>query len=489
MAIRSILYILFFSWSTSLFSQQLEWGSPQKVKQKSFYNQVLGESNGAVFLLRSKDSDFKQELVIERYKSNLSLEISIQLPLSVNGSVERVLLFPEQILVFISARNTATNKIDLLVQSMDLNFKIQGNPQVLCSIPQESFLEKRHIQVKPNAARSLFGIMYLSQNNKRESVLHLFAFDLRFQQKFGKQFGLGEEERSTVISAYDLSNTGESFLLIDFPKKEGGRNNDERKYFLYGYYPISDQMMEYDLEGTDSMRIEDLGMTLNNVSKTVAVSGLWSPLDKKATRGYFYRRISFQSGQVEFSNQQALNDAFFSSLSTAKLDRFDPDLNDFYIRKLISRSDGGLMLIAEKYVQTRQTYTYYVNNFPQTSTRVIYSFDEVIVLSIDPAGILQFHSVVKKNQSSVGDGGYYSSFITIPTLDQVHILFNTEGDEETDIGLQSISYRGQSENRILIKKSNTNASIIPGEYKLVSANSAIVCAIRDKRFTLMRISF
>jgi hypothetical protein len=180
---------------------------------------------------------------------------------------------------------------------------------------------------------------------------------------------------------------------------------------------------------------------------------------------------------------------FLNKLSSAKIEKFNPDLNDFYIRKIVPRSDGGLIVLAEKFFQTRQTYTYYVNNFPQTSTRIVYNFDETAIYSINPDGKIQFNEVIKKHQSSVGDGGYFSSIISIPTLDYIQVLYNNEGNEQTDITLYSMNYEGISQNKIVVKSSNTNAAIIPTEYKQISANSGIICAIRDKRFTLMRITF
>jgi hypothetical protein len=490
MSIPKLFSILFVLCSFQVHAQQIEWGNPQKLKQKNLYNQIIGESGGSIFLLRGKDQDFRQDLIIEKYKNTLALDVSIPLPLSVNGSIERVLLMNDELFIFISAKNTLNNQIDLLVQKLDLNFKPLGNPQVLCSMSNKSFLEKRNIQIKPNANKSSFGIMFISLCADDKGILNLYQYDLKLQQKFGKQFNLGEDEKGIFISAFDLSNSGETFIMIDYPLKNyKGERDDPRKFFLYVYYPTTDKILEYDLLGKDSFFIEELGMCLNNYNQTISVTGLYSENAKIETKGYFYRRYNFISSNLEHSYSGLFDVSFLNKLSSAKIEKFDPDLNDFYIRKIVPRSDGGLVVLAEKFFQTRQTYTYYVNNFPQTSTRIVYNFDETAIYSINPDGKIQFNELIKKHQSSVGDGGYFSSIISIPTLDNIQIIYNSEGSEQSDIALHTINYQGRFETKTIVKSANTNAAVIPTEFKQISANTGIICAIRDKRFTLMRITF
>lgn len=482
-----LLCFLFLLLPIPLLAQQIDMGNPQKIKTKTYYSQVVGEQGGNVYLLRCKNQLFNTELTIEKYKSNLALELSVPLPLAVNGLVERVLLFEEQLLVFISAKNESTQSIDLLVQRLDLNFKPIQVPKILCSIPAAKFLVKRTIQIKPNANKSLFTVMLTTLGEAEQAILHFYQYDMALNQKFGKQFLLSDTEPNVFISAFEVANSGETFALIDYPNPL--KTDKERNYFLYGYFPAANQILEFNIQAKDTFVIEDLGICLNNFKQTITVTGLCAPSANAGVTGYFFRSYALANGQLLQSNSSLFDEKFLKQVATTRIDRFNADLNDFYIRKILPRSDGGCLLLTEKYYQTRQNYTYYVNNYPQTSSRIIYNFDEIGIMNIQADGSLQFAELIKKHQSASSDASYLLSFLPVVTPDQIYLLFNEEGADKTELTLQSVGYNGHLDQHILLKNSNSNCSIIPSEYKQISANAAIICAIRDKRFTLMRITF
>ncbi|MBC7381369.1 MAG: hypothetical protein H7296_00050 [Bacteroidia bacterium] len=471
-------------------SQNVEWGNPQKIKQKNLYSQIIGESPSGLYLLRCKDNDFANDVIIEKYKSNLSLELSVPLPLTINGLVERVLLVDNALYVFISARNTQTGKVDLLVQKLDDNLKPTGQPFIVCTIEKGTFIEKRKIQIKTNAEKNKVGIMFLTIGTEpNNSFLNLFCFNSQLQQIYGKQFNLNYTPQAVFITSFDLNNGGDMFMLIDYPKfKDKDDKNDPRKFYLYSYYQRNDKILEYQLDN-DSIFIEELGMTVNNFNQSVSVIGFYSEVKSRDLNSYFMKRVSFKTQQVEQSYSGLIDPGVLQKLTATRLERSKQDLNDYYIRKIIPRSDGGVFLVAEKFYQTKQTYTYYVNNFPQTATRVVYNYDEVGLLSFNNDGKIQFTDVIKKRQNSVGDGGYLSSVITFSTTDYIYVVYNSDLDKESDIMVHYTNYQGKSDGKIMIKSNNFNAAVIPGEFKQISANGAIFCTIRDKQFTLMRVTF
>jgi hypothetical protein len=172
----------------------------------------------------------------------------------------------------------------------------------------------------------------------------------------------------------------------------------------------------------------------------------------------------------------------------AKSEKYSKGLDNFYIRKLIPRSDGGILVAAEKFTRVEQRYNYYINNMPMEGVRIIYNYDDVVLWSINSDGSIHFTDIVRKKQSAVGEIGNAGVAI-VPTKDYVYILYNSDLDRDGNVMLHTINYQGKADEKIIIKNTSFNISLVPSEFRQVSENSMIASTIRDKLFTLVRIKF
>lgn len=489
--LRLIIYListLFLLLPVDGKAQAIEWGNPQKIKNKNLFTQIIGETSNGLYLLRCKNSDFSSEVIIEKYKSNLSQELSISLPLAVNGLVERVLLVNNELFVFISAKNVSTNTIDILAQKMDENLKNVANPVVICSFPVAGYLERRKIQVKTNANKTMVGIMFLTKALEGNgSKLNVYVYQGATQQFFGRQFSLESTHKEIFLTAFDLDNDGNAYVLIDYPRVENKGSADSRAFYLYAYYPDLDKMFANEL-GNQDMFIEELGFTINNFNKTISVFGFYSIEDGKAVNGYFYNRYSTNTKETLLQYQSLVQPEILEKLLPAKSEKYSQGLDNFYIRKLIPRSDGGVLVAAEKFTRVEQRYNYYINNMPMEGVRIIYNYDDVVLWSINSDGSIHFTDIVRKKQSAVGEIGNAGAAI-LPTKDYVYILYNSDLDRDGNVMLHTINYQGKADEKIIIKNTSFNISLVPSEFRQVSENSMIAATIRDKLFTLVRIKF
>ncbi|OYU97740.1 MAG: hypothetical protein CFE21_05480 [Bacteroidetes bacterium B1(2017)] len=472
-----------------MFAQGVEWGNPQKIKQKNMFSQIVGECNTGIYVLRCKNSDFMSDVIIEKYKSNLTLELSVPAPISIYGNIERVLIVNNELHAFISAKNTQTGTIDLLDQKIDAGLKAVGLPNVICSFPAGQFLEKRKIQIKTSANKNRVLIMFLTKSTQTgECKLNLYGYNDQVQQQFGKQFTLNQTPEDVFITNFEMDNTGNAFVLLDFPAKENTSKADKRDFYLYAFYPSEDKMLAYDL-GNKDIFIEELGMCVNNFNQTVSVLGFYSNDGENVVNGYFMERYSIPKHSTEEKFATALDPSVMQKVTGGKIENRNPDLRNYYIRKIIPRSDGGVFLVAEKYVRIEQRFNYYLNNMPQEGVRVTYNYDDVALFSINSDGSLHFGDLLRKRQSSVGDGGYLSGVATLPTQDNIYVLYNSELDKDGNVMVHNVNYQGKSDEKIAIKSSNFSVSLVPSETKQCGPSSLLATTIRDKQFCLMRITF
>jgi hypothetical protein len=489
MAFRLYFVFLFVIQVFFCSGQTVEWGNPQKIKQKNLYSQIVGETPAGIFVLRCKNNDFSSEVILEKYKLNLTLDQSMPAPISINGTIERVLLVNGELQIFISARNTQTNAIDILVQKVDANLKAVGLPNVICTFPASSMLDKRKIQIKTSADKKKVLMMFLTKGaSVGECKLNLYAYNESIQQIFGKQFTLNVQADDVFITNFETDNEGNAFVLIDFPMTNGSKLADNREFFLYAYYPAEDKMLAYPI-GNENLFIEELALTLNNFNHTVSVMGFYSEGNNSVVNGFFMERFNINTKATEEKYASVIDMESLKSVTGAKLERKNPDFKNYYIRKLIPRSDGGVFMVAEKFTKVEQHFNYYQNNIPQDGVRITYNFDDVVLFSVNKDGSIHFGDMIRKRQGSVGDGGYLSGVFTMTTQDNIFLMYNSELDKDGNIMVHTVNYEGKTDERIAVKSTNFSVALIPSECKQTGASSMLGGTIKDKQFTLMRITY
>lgn len=469
-------------------AQSVEWGNQEKVRSRVKYTQVLGENSSGVFVARSRTSDFRDGLLIEKYKSNLAPEISKDLPQPDASWLERVIVVESGLLQFASAKNGTTGRYELLLTSFD-NVLNPSATSAMLSADAEISGQDRKFTIRSSGDKKIFSVVYLSRgSDKSRSVLHVHGFDASLAQKFARKFPLDGSADDISLLGMECDNSGNVFVLLTIRKERSGKKNPSvNSFFLYAYYPRTDNMLEYDI-GKDSLFVNEAALAVNNYSKTVNVAGFYSHRNDNRCNGHFMYRLDIAGNGMVVKQFTDFDDAFVGKVLGTVKNESNISLSDLRIRKLVPNSDGGCTVISEKYYETRQAYTSNVNGFPHTTYNTVYNYDEIVLLAYKGDGSLRFSDFVKKNHSSIGDGGYFSSFVTLLGNDKIALIYNLDVSTDSDILLFTINSKGVTDTRVLIKSMSYYVTIMPPESKQVTGNSAIITALKDRRFCLMRLT-
>lgn len=484
-------FLLYFVLMMSGFAstgQTVEWSNQQKLKSKINYTQVLGENSSGVFIARSKNSEFRDDLTIEKYKNNLAIEVSKEMTQPDASRIERAIVVESGLLEFASAKNAGTGKIDLLLTPFD-NSLTPNSPLTLLSVDAGLIAQDRRFMIRSSGDKKYFTVMYITYaNDKSKSILNVHGYDASYLQKYSRRFSLGFAPDDVNLLNMECDNKGNVFALVNFPKDaKKTKDRDPRSYFLYAYYPENDNMLEYDI-ARDSVFINEIALVVNNYSKTINIAGFYSNKNDNRSIGHLFYKLDIPSTEMQVKRFDNFDISFVSRVAGSMKNENDLSLSDLKIRKLVANSDGGCTIISEKYYETRQSYTYTVNGFPQTSYRTIYNYDEIVLLARKGDGTIRFRDFVKKSHSSMSDGGYYSSFVTILNNEKISLVYNYDVSTDSDIMLVTLNNQGILDTKVLIKSMSYYVTIMPPESKQVTANSAIITTLKDRRFCLMRLT-
>lgn len=485
-----IVFILFLLVSPQyLRSQTVEWSNQQKLKPKTNYTEVLGENPSGYFLLRSKNADISHEILIEKYRSNLALELTVELDQPINSTIEKVIVQDDGLWVFASKRNDTVPKIDIIAWKLNNQLAKQSSPKIIVQIDAALFKSNGLVSVESSNDKKSFCIFYCTDGlEKNTAVLNMVGLDITGAVMYTKTFSVQAEPENITTTRVACDNMGNSYILLQHPLANSKKTKDSDSHFLYAYFKSLDKTLEYMIR-EDSTYIIDIDLVLNNTTNQATVAGFYNFQKGNAVYGTFMYSINTESTLMQTKSYEPFRPSFVNKVLTGMITQGTKQLSDLKIRKLIARSDGGVTFVAEKVYETRQTYTYYANGFPQTASRVTYNYDEIIVLSNNATGKTEFNEYIKKSQSSLNDGGYNSSFVMLNTNDKLSFIYSTTSGEDGDIMITNINPTGQLETRILIKSMSYYVQLMPVESKQINNSSSLICTLKDRRFTLMKITY
>ena len=145
------------------------------------------------------------------------------------------------------------------------------------------------------------------------------------------------------------------------------------------------------------------------------------------------------------------------------------------------RSDGGVLLIAEKFYLTQQTYR---DNFGALIERKIYHYEDVILTSVNQNGEIEWHAIVDKFQQS--DNPSSLSFFNVISPSGAYIFYEYKPRRaDLNVYYNLVGIEGQVSDRIpLINSYNFGNEFYPRYCEQISNSEALMVYFQNRGRTL-----
>jgi hypothetical protein len=331
----------------------------------------------------------------------------------------------------------------------------------------------------------------------------LFNDSLQLLHK--SQIATTYESRKNIFSAFLLSNEG------NFVFTRGDRPNS-RNYIeqltLMTKAPDSDS---FDLTpiNLSEKYVDEIKLKVDNVNHHYLVNTFYYDKKRGDVAGIFM--AAFKEGTNTQTSGSFLS--FGDNIrSEAKSDgnSTKSGLNDYLIKDIVLKKDGGFILIAEDFYSQsksnpwdRYDYLYgspyfspyYFNNYSYSpfgygsmygnrfydyrGSQVRYFYNNLLVLSVNNAGNLDWGSVIHKSQYD-DDKDNFLSYAQVLTGGQIHFLFNELERRKQLINDQSISSTGEVTRNPPLRSLDKGYEFMPRYAKQVSATEVIIpCIYRN----------
>lgn len=472
-------------------SQEILWSNPRKLKGFAVYTQIAGENEEGLFLIRYKSRLFQRNIILEKYRKELGYVYSKNLLMG-RSQLDYACTNENGIVLFRSEydkqQKIRTVKAQLYHSSLQQNGsdkilfrhelahseqlpclfyrdKIQGNILIFSRLPGErsesSILEFR--MYSPQLEEIYMRRVILDKPLKEIMPSELLSADsvgiaLLFRH-------LVRQTKKNVARSQTIFKNHEYVLIL--PKDTTG-------YHLYqlgdSTFHFTQPEMNYD-RTSGKLFIQQVFGT-SELSGQQGIYELLLDKNYDTTERYYY----FDSVLVESLNpQRTLEGRTY--------------LSDYKIIRVIPQSNGGSLSIIERASMASEEEVIFISGIAQNASRNIYNFEDVALISRDSSGKMLWNQVINKSQSTINDGGYFSSVIPVITPAAVHILFN---DMLLNVGtvLQyTIWSDGSLQSKILLGNDREYVNAIPSEAMQISATEWILPVLRDRKFALVKLQY
>lgn len=348
--------------------------------------------------------------------------------------------------------------------------------------------------------KSKIAVFKINSRNRKMYVLSTFLFDDKLVQLKKNRLTIAMEDRNEYIGDFQLDNDGD----LVFTKFFRNSNDNISSASLMIKTAMSDSIASKELS-IEKTWLDELHVKIDNYNKRYFLTSFYYRERRGNIDGYFFyvwdkatARPVLQDTTTfsEELRREAKGDA---GMRTA--------FNDYFIRNIILRRDGGFVLGSESFYTTsrfnnwnRWDYLYgspfyssyndyYYSNYYRyfgwnNSSRfnnqaVRYHADNITVISFDNKGKQEWNNVMGKSQfDDMSDD--MLSYQLMNTGGQIHFLFNFMERRNNLLTDFSISPEGKLSRNPTLKNLDKGYDFMPKYAKQVGARQMIIpCGYRN----------
>lgn len=480
--------LIFFLGSTafSMLAQQpenmnrphVQWSKEYEEPTNSTIQKIIGTEGGGFYALRIRQGGVlgtgSIKALIEYYDNSMKLLRQKELDLEYKGKdrfLKDVVMLQGKLWLLTYFYNEKHEKTYLFAQRINNQTLSMDKTMVLISEQDETNRERSDVFSYGISRDSSKIVVFTRQTSeKREQEFAMAVYDSDFKEMWNKDAKLPYNKKSFNVDEFQVDNTGNVYLL-GVVYTEGSNRLEKRgkptyQYSLLAYMRDSTlDIQEYKIALKDKF-VTELTFRVADDGDLV-FSGFYSEKGATSMKGTCFFKINPKTKDMSsVSTREFEFDFLTDNLSERNLERAkaavrsndktkEPELTSYSLDKLILRSDGGAILIAEQYyVDERQQNNYYGSPYSYAGYGSYYSpfyspynsyydpygyrygrnnrsdyyfnYNDIIIVNIRPDGEIAWTARIPKHQMSKNDGGIYSSYAMSIVADKLYFAYNED---------------------------------------------------------------
>ncbi|MCW3115725.1 MAG: hypothetical protein JWR18_4121 [Segetibacter sp.] len=439
-------------------AQRVVYSEPDKSDYRQTEFEIIGKVGGNLLIYKNTRSTYSISVYDLDMKQKSRVKMEFLPDRIINADF---LAYPDHCYMFYQYQKR--NVVYAMTARLDNGGNIVGKPIVM-DTTEIGFLASNKIYSVINSDdKEYIGLFKINSKNEDNFLLTTSVFNKSLERIDKQYIGIRMPERHDYLTEFVIDNDGD----LAFVKAIQSQENDKiSKLYFFEKKLGTDRLRENQIQ-LNNQTLDDIRVKVDNYNKHYIISSFFSTSRRGNIEGLFTciwdkaADVAKSTVSFEFNESLRVDAKGDNSLKSA--------FNDYFIRNLIVRKDGGFLLAAESFFSTgrggnynRYDYLYgspflrpmdyysfspygygypwYRYNSLGQSTR--YNAQNIAVFSFDSTGNMVWNNILNKNQYD-DETDAFIGYSLLNTGDQLHFLFNQQEKRLQLLNDQSISPSGQ----------------------------------------------
>lgn len=347
--------------------------------------------------------------------------------------------------------------------------------------------------------RSKILVYKINSRDKRNFIVTTLLFDKDLTLEHRSRFNVGMEEFRDYIDEFKVDNRGD----IVFTRFNRASNETINRTELL-WKPAASDTVHIIPVPHDSAYLDNPHIKVDNYNNRYFLSSFYYSRRRGNIEGLYMYVWDKDSRQVKMSRFFELGEEMRREAKGSDAN-VKTAFNNFFIRNIIIRKDGGFLLNTENYFTTSRfnnwnrlsylyglpmnTWDYYSPYSPYYSSwywrnrssgnNVRHHAENIAILSFNKDGDVDWSAVIHKEQFD-DEMDDRLSYLTLNTGSQIHYLFNVDEKRALLLNDFTLSPGGRISQNPTLKNLDRGYEFMPRYGKQVSSNQAIIpCYYRN----------
>lgn len=490
----AVLLAVIILFNSALFSQRITYSQPEREDTRSLNFEVIGKVSGNYLVYKN----IRTNNDVSVYDNEMKLKERIRLDFIPDRTFNvDFIAYPDFSYVIYQFQKRSI--VYCMAAKIDGNGKKIGEPVELDTTSLSIFADNKIYNTIFSEDKKQIVIYKIQKKNENFNFTTLlFNTSLQLQRK--SRWVVPYEERRDVYNDFFVDNDG-NFV---FAKSEKASARDLlSKVFIITKPPMSDTFSSTSVN-LNNLYLDEVKLKVDNINKRLVLNSFYYSQKRGNIEGLFIGIWDRLMDSLIVQNTIKFNDTLRRQAKVNGTTRIA--FNDFFIKNIILKKDGGFLLTGEDYyTQSRSTpwnrydflnnysslssYNYYMyspagywyrpRGWYGNNSQTRYYYDNIVVMDISKTGNLQWANILHKSQFD-DETDNFLSYQIMNTGDELHFLFNELERRNQLIADQSITWDGRLKRNPTLKSLDKGYEFMPKFAKQVSSKQIIVpCTMRN----------